>query len=54
MFEKLEEFLTRFGELENLVSDPKVIANQSEYKKLTKEHSNLSPIVDKYREYKKI
>lgn len=53
MFEKLEEFLTRYGELESLVSDPKIISNQSEYKKLTKEHSNLSPIVDKYKEYKK-
>ena len=54
MFEKLEQFSIRFYEIEKLISDPEVISKQSEYKKLTKEHSDLTPIVDKYNEYKKI
>ena len=54
MFEKLEQFLERYKELESKISDPEIISKQSEYKKLTKEHSDLTPIVEKYREYKEV
>lgn len=54
MFEKLEQFLIRHAEIERLISDPEIISRQSEYKKLTKEHSDLTPIVAKYNEYKKV
>ncbi len=51
MFEGLEAKKRRFEELERLVSDPKVIANNLEYKKLAKELSILRPIIEKYNEY---
>ncbi|MBQ9658585.1 MAG: peptide chain release factor 1 [Clostridia bacterium] len=53
MFDKLENVEKRYDELTNLISDPEVIANQSEWQKLMKEHSSIEEIVVKYREYKK-
>ncbi len=53
MFDKLEDVEKRYEELTKLISDPEVIANQSEWQKLMKEHSNIQDIVEKYREYKK-
>jgi len=54
MFDKLQVAEDRFDEINHKLSDPSVIANQDEYRKLMKEHSELMEIVDKYREYKKI
>ena len=34
------------------ISDPEVIADQETWRKLCKEHSDMAPIVEKYREYK--
>ena len=53
MFDKLEEVEKRFDELTKMISDPGVIANQSEWQQLVKEHSSMQDIVEKYREYKK-
>ena len=44
----------RYEELNNLISDPEVISNQNEWKKLMKEHSDIEDIVIKYREYKTV
>ena len=54
MFQKLEDVEKRFEELNKLISDPEVISNQNEWKKLMKEHSDLEDVVLKYREYKKV
>ena len=53
MFDKLEAVEKRYEELTGLISDPEMIANQAEWKKLIKEHSSIEDIVAKYREYKK-
>lgn len=53
MFDKLEALETRFAELAEQISDPKIIADQATWRKLCKEHSDLTPIINKYREYKK-
>ena len=53
MFDKLESVEKRYEELNIKISDPEVIANQSEWQKLMKEHADISEIVEKYREYKK-
>src|SRR3989304_2746806 len=53
MFEKLEWSEKRFEELARLMSDPKKIANQAEFSKYAKERSDLSKIVEIYRQYKK-
>ena len=53
MFQKLEGVEKRFEELNTLISDPEIIAKQSEWTKLMKEHSDIAEVVEKYREYKK-
>ena len=53
MFEKLELVEKRYDELTSKISDPEVIANNNEWKKLVKEHSSMEDVVNKYREYKK-
>lgn len=52
MFEKLSFIEERFEELEGKISDPNVIADQNLWRKLCKEHSDIAPIVEKYKEYK--
>ncbi len=55
MFEKiLEEKIKRCDRLHELMADPKVIGNASEYQAYAKELSALTPIVNAYKEYQKI
>lgn len=54
MFNKLEEVEVRLQKLEDSLSDPEVIKNQSSYQKLAKEHADLSPLIAKYRQYKSL
>ena len=54
IFEKLEFVETRYYELNSQISDPEVIANTNEWRKLVKEHSSMEDVVQKYREYKEI
>lgn len=54
MFDKLEAAENRYEELNHKLSDPAVIGNQEEYVRVMKEHTELSEIVEKYREYKKV
>lgn len=54
MFDKLESVENRYEELNQKISDPEVIANQTEWQKLMKEHADIADIVEKYREYKKV
>lgn len=53
MLNKLSFIETRYEEMSKQISDPQVIADQERWRKLCKEHSDISPIVEKYREYKK-
>ena len=52
MFDKLSFIEDRFNDLETKISDPNVIANQEQWRKYCKEHSDITPIVNKYKEYK--
>ena len=54
MFQKLEEVEKKYDEITKQISDPEVISRTSEWQKLMKEHSEMTPIVEKYREYKKV
>lgn len=54
MFQKLEDVEKRYEELTKLISDPEVIARQSEWQKYMKENAEIEEIVLKYREYKKV
>ncbi len=52
MFEKLESIENRYEELNMRLADPGVLNNQELYLKLMKEHTELSEIVEKFREHK--
>lgn len=52
MFDKLEDLLVRFQEIEDEMMSPDVVNDQNNYRKLRKEHAELSEIVEKYKEYK--
>ena len=53
MFDKLEDLLIRFEEIMGELNEPTVTSNQERFRKLMKEQSDLTPIVDAYKEYKK-
>jgi len=53
MFRKLQKAEDRYEELNRKLSDPEVLSDQDEYRKLMKENSDLEEIVSVYREYKK-
>ncbi|MEG1871068.1 MAG: PCRF domain-containing protein, partial [Peptostreptococcaceae bacterium] len=52
MLERLDFLENKYDELSNKIGDPSVMANQKEWQKLCKEHSELEIIVGKYREYR--
>ena len=52
MFDRLEDLLIRFEELMSELSAPDVANNPERFKKLMKEQSDLTPIVNAYKEYK--
>lgn len=53
MFARLEETEAKYEEISKKLSDPEVINKQSEFRKMMKEHSDMTPIVEKYREMKR-
>lgn len=54
MFENLMEAEKHFEEINEMLMDPEVINDTEKYKNLMKEHKNLSPIIEKFREYKTV
>ncbi len=53
MYAQLKEVESRYHELEQLLSDPAVLGKPGVYQKYAKEHSDLSALVEIYREYEK-
>ena len=53
MFDKIADIEKRYLDLSDKINDPEVIADNENWRKLMKEHSDIAPIVEKYREYKK-
>lgn len=51
MFDKLAMVEKRFEEINGLLSTPEVVSDNELFKKLMKEHKELSPVVEKFREY---
>ena len=52
MLDRLAEIEIKYGQLADQINDPDVIANQTQWRKLMKEYSDMTPIVEKYREYR--
>ncbi len=53
MFDKLEDLLIRYEEIMGELHEPTVTNNQQRFRSLMKEQSDLTPIVEAYKEYKK-
>ena len=52
MFDKLEDLLFRYSEVMEELNSPDVTNDQTRFRKLMKEQSDLAPIVEAYTEYK--
>lgn len=53
MFDKLEDLIMRYEDIMNELNEPGVADNQQRFRALMKEQSDLTPIVEAYKEYKK-
>lgn len=51
MFDRLKEIVQKHEELSMQVNDPDMISNQEQWRKLMKDYSDMTPIVEKYKEY---
>ncbi len=54
MFQKLEEVVERFKEVEGLLADNTVLADRQNFLSLTREHADLSGVVETFSRYKKV
>ena len=52
MFERLDQIEARYEELTNALASPDITNDSAKYQKTAKAHSEISGIVEKYREYK--
>ena len=54
MFDKLEEVLNLYEELEKRMADPALLNDMDEYRRVHKQYSDLTEIVTAFREYKTV
>src|SRR5215470_7144259 len=52
MFERLEQIEAKYEELTKALASPETVSDSAKYQKTAKAHSELMPVVEKYREYK--
>ncbi len=52
MFDRLDDILIRFEEILEELNNPCVVEDQTKFRKLMKEQTELSPVVEAYKEYK--
>ena len=52
MFERLEQTELKYEELNRALASPEIVSDSQRYQKTAKAHSELQPVVEKYREYK--
>ncbi|MDR1159685.1 MAG: peptide chain release factor 1 [Syntrophomonadaceae bacterium] len=54
MLEKLKALEVKYDELTALLSQPEIISDQSRFQKYAKSHSDLTGIIEEYREYQNV
>ncbi|MCD5398090.1 PCRF domain-containing protein, partial [candidate division NPL-UPA2 bacterium] len=54
MFEKLQEFEKEYNHLAGLLSDPRIIADRTEYSKYVKKYNKLRNVVGRFQDYKRV
>src|ERR1700683_2320946 len=52
MFERIDQIEARYEELTSALASPDIVNDSARYQKTAKAHSEIAPIVEKYREYK--
>src|SRR6266851_576733 len=52
MFERLDQIEARYEELTNALATLEIIQDSAKYQKTAKAHSEIAPVVERYREYK--
>ena len=51
MFDRLDQLEERYEDLGRQLSDPKIVNDQENYRKVSKAHRDIEPTVEKFREY---
>jgi peptide chain release factor 1 len=54
MLDRLDKVRERYEEVTRLLSDPSVVENQERFRELSKEHSDLTPLMKAYERYRKV
>lgn len=54
MFDRLAQMEARYESLSRDMSDPELVNDQKKFQAIAKEHRDMEPIIEKYREYKKV
>ena len=54
MFDRLEQLEERYRELEKDLADPAIITDQQRFQKAGKQHRDMAPVIERYREYKQV
>src|SRR3989440_4154159 len=52
MFERLDQIEARYEELTQALASPDIMSDSAKFQKTAKAHSEISPMVERYREYK--
>ena len=52
MFDKLDSVMLRYEDIQRELASPDIASNQSRFRKLMKEQSDLTPLVEAYGEYR--
>lgn len=54
MFDRLQQLEDRFKELEADLADPSIITDQQRFQKTGKQHRDMEPVIERFREYKRV
>jgi peptide chain release factor 1 len=54
MFDRLSNMEARYESLSRDMSDPSLVNDQKKFQAIAKEHRDMEPIVEKYRQYRKV
>jgi peptide chain release factor 1 len=54
MFDRLDQLEARYEDLARQLSDPGIVSDQENFRKVAKAHRDLEPTVEKLREYRKL
>ena len=54
MFDRLEQLEDRYKELEKDLSDPSLVNDQQRFQKTAKQHRDMEPVIERFREYKRV